>query len=143
LFQDIAPHRFHVEYIKRDPSASDLVFISKKNAVLMQEKDGVSSLPDVATVRSAFPLALDALTYLFSVDDTALYLSFYETPETEGYRFSPLFAFRELKPTGLAFAGATAFHLADWYSLNRHCGPVCRADGAQGGRTGAGLSGVP
>lgn len=122
MFQDIAPHLFRVEYAKKDPSAHDLIFISRKDAVLMADNGGTPTLPDYAAVHKDFPQVLDDLVYLFSVDDTALFLSFSEAAEKDGYRYSPLFAFRELKPDWLAFAGATAFHLAGWYGTNKYCG---------------------
>lgn len=122
MFQDIAPHRFRVEYESKVPSDRDLVFIAKKDAVLMEIQNGTAALPSFASVHKAFPDALKDITYLFSVDDTALFLSFCDVPETDGYNYRQLFTFRELKPDWLAFAGATAFHLAGWYGANRYCG---------------------
>lgn len=122
MFQDIAPHQFHVEYLKKSPAAHDLIFLAKRDVVLMQEKDGTLTLPDYATVQQLFPEALESLTFLFSVDDISLYLSFCDVSERVGFCYKPQFAFRDLKPEWLAFAGATAFHLAGWYDVNKYCG---------------------
>lgn len=122
MFQDIAPHRFRVEYKKAAPDEQDLIFIVKEDAALMTGHEGSMMLPDAKSIHKAFPGALDAPVYLFSVDNTAIFLAFYDAPESEDFSYRKLFTFRELKPDWLAFAGATAFHLAGWYAANRYCG---------------------
>ena len=121
VFQDIEPHEFRNEYTPRNPSATDFVIFFKNNAVLTETLDSIVSLPRFREAAERFPVAAE-LTYLFSLDGTAFYLTFYEAAETETLKYENLFAFRELKPGWLAFAAATACHLALWYDTHRFCG---------------------
>lgn len=122
MFQDIAPHIFHNEFTPRPPRDEDYVFLYQKNAALLQEKNGAAALPTVETVKKEFPEAAEALTYLFTVDGTGIFLSTRAVPERKDFKPAPVFAFRELTPDWMAFAGATAFHLAGWYEARRYCG---------------------
>lgn len=67
-------------------------------------------------------LGLGQLIYLLAVDGQAIYLSWQEAPGLEGAAYHGMVAFRTMGPGWLAFAGATAFHLARWYDANRYCG---------------------
>ncbi len=116
------PHRYHVEYINKKPDGTDLVCILKGDRLLAEEKDGGLSFPPYSVVCRLFPDAAQELLYLFSLDETSFYLSFREIDETDSFRYQPIFAFRELEPSWLAFADATAFHLALWYDARRFCG---------------------
>jgi NAD+ diphosphatase len=122
LFQDIAPHRYHVEYIYKKPCETDLICILNGDRLLANETSGGLSFPLFSDVCRLFPDAAKALIYLFSLDETSFFLSLNDVGETDSYRYHPIFAFRELKPEWLAFAGATAFHLALWYGARRYCG---------------------
>ena len=122
MFQDIKPHRYHVEFTDRAPLGNDYVCLLRKNTMLLEERDGGFSIPQYDTVRSILPTAAADLIYLFSLDETAFFLSSREADETGCLMYQPIFAFRELKPEWLAFAGATAFHLALWYDAHRYCG---------------------
>ncbi len=122
LFQDIEPHRYHVEYRQKTPTEKDYVFMLHKDRVLLEERNGELSFPRIAAVRDAFPEAAAELIYLFSLDEEAFFLSLKEVDETGSFRFHPIFAFRDMSPSWLAFAGATAFHLTLWYDARRFCG---------------------
>jgi len=122
MFQDIEPYAYHNEFIDREPTENDYVFILNKGKVLLDEKDGELSLLQYVTVKTNFPVAADDLIYLFSVDATAFFLSLAEITATEHLQHKDIFVFREMKPTWLAFAGATAYHLAHWYDTHRFCG---------------------
>lgn len=122
MFQDIGPHHYNVEYADKKPEASDLICILKKDLLLTEERDGAVTFPSYGTVTASFPSAAHDLIYLFSIDETSFFLSLSAVDETESFRYQPIFAFRELKPAWLAFAGATAFHLALWYGSRRFCG---------------------
>jgi len=122
LFQDIAPFCFHNEYRPREPLATDYVYFYNKGRVLLENKDGNLSLPQYSTVFEAYPETTLELTYLLSVDETAVFLSMQEAEETANLSFQYMNVFREQKPSWLAFAGATAAHLALWYDARRFCG---------------------
>lgn len=122
MFQDIAPHCFHNEYIPKAPREKDYVYIPRKDKVLLCERDGDLSLPQFDTINALYPEAAQNLTYLFTVDETAFFLSQQDLDETAHLRYEHLGVFRQLEPSWLAFAGATASHLAMWYDTHRFCG---------------------
>ncbi|TFG83114.1 MAG: NAD(+) diphosphatase [Erysipelotrichales bacterium] len=122
MFQDIEPYAYHNEFIDRQPTENDYVFIINKDKVLLDEKDGELSLLQYNTVKDNFPDAIKDLIYLFSVDQAAFFLSLEEITETEPLQHKDIHVFREMKPSWLAFAGATAFHFAHWYDTHRYCG---------------------
>ncbi len=122
LFQDIEPHRFRNEFIPREPGERDYIFISRKDKVLFVENGGNLSLPLFYTVYETYPEACCDLTYLFSVDETAFFLSNQDIQEKAQWRYEHLNVFRQIEPSWLAFAGATASHLALWYNTHRFCG---------------------
>lgn len=122
MFQDIEPYAYHNEMVDRKPTENDYVFIINNDKVLLDESDGELSLLQYLTVKANFPEAIHDLIYLFSVNETAFFLSLDEIIETEHLRHRDIHVFREMKPTWLAFAGATAYHLAHWYDTHRYCG---------------------
>lgn len=122
MFQDIQPHQLQIELKNSLPAESDYVFISHQEKVLLEEKNGQLTLPQYQTIQKAYPGLAGIDAYLFSIDDTALFLSLAEVQESPGLRYYPLSTFHELQPKWLAFAGATASHLSYWYKTNRYCG---------------------
>jgi NAD+ diphosphatase len=127
LFQDIEPHLYHNEFISKKPIENDYIFILNKDMLLLEDRDSELSLPHYNVVNSNFPNAIKDLIYLFSIDDTAFYLSLQEITETDKFRYQDIQLFREMKPSWLAFAGATAYHLAVWYDTHRFCGRCTRS----------------
>ena len=87
LFQDIKPHIYHNEFINKKPTEGDYVFILNKDTVLLENRDGELSLPYYNAVNSNFPDAIKDLIYLFSIDETAFYLSLEEITETDKFRY--------------------------------------------------------
>lgn len=122
MFQDIEPYAYHNEFLDRTPTENDYVFVLNKDKVVLDEKDGELSLLQFTTLQSNYPEAIPSLIYLFSVDQSAFFLSMEEIVETDQIRHKDIHVFREMKPTWLAFAGATAYHLAHWYDTHRYCG---------------------
>lgn len=127
LFQDIKPHIYHNEFISKKPTENDYVFILNKDTVLLEDRDGELSLLHYNVVNSNFPQAIKDLIYLFSIDETALYLSLQKIIETDKFRYQDINIFRNMKPSWLGFAGATAYHLAIWYDTHRFCGRCARS----------------
>jgi NAD+ diphosphatase len=122
LFQDIKPHIYHNEFISKKPAENDYVIILKKDTVLLEDRGDELSLPYYNSVSSNFPDAAKDLIYLFSVDETAFYLSLHKIKQTNKFRYQNIYLFFDMKPSWLAFAGATACHLALWYDTHRFCG---------------------
>ncbi|MFC2145525.1 NAD(+) diphosphatase [Actinomycetota bacterium] len=126
LFQDIKPHLYHNEFISKKPTEKDYVFILNKDTVLLEDRDGELSLPHYHVVNSSLPVAIKDLVYLFSIDETAFYLSLQEITETDKFRYQDIHLFLDMEPSWLAFGGATAYHLALWYDTHRFCGRCAR-----------------
>ncbi len=126
LFQDIRPHLYKNEFISKKPAENDYVFILNKDRVLLENRDGELSLPHYNAVNSNFPDAIKDLIYLFSIDEKAFYLSLAEITEIDKFRYQNIHLFRDMKPSWLGFAGATAYHLALWYDTHRFCGRCTR-----------------
>ncbi len=122
MFQDIEPHLFHNEFINKKPAEGDYIFILNKDKVLLEGTNNKLSLPQYNTVNINFPDAIKDLIYLFSIDDKAFYLSLQEITETNILQYQDIYVFRNMKPSWLAFAGATAYHLAHWYDTHCFCG---------------------
>lgn len=117
MIQDIAPHKYHVEYENREPESEDILLIFKGNSVLVREAEG----------RTWFPAAdeLDVKgkkEFLFKIDDTNLFMAEAEEKESfEGWHFEGQEYFRTAFPAWKAFAGATAMQIHRWYSENKFC----------------------
>ncbi len=128
MLQEIAPQVFHNEYTPRLPEDTDLVFVFRKDDPLMFGVDEFLLVPTVEMVKTTFEIEESELTYLFSIDDDAIYLmQDFESIESKlelvaGYGFYSSRIFRTLEPGWIGFAGITAGHLAKWYRSNRYCG---------------------
>ena len=133
MFQDIAPHRYSPEFCPRPPRPGDFVLAFWEDEALVcphnngcenaadGEKKGLS-LPGYEAFCASYPEAATGLTYLLSVDDAAIFLCEQRLCPTSGHRYVSPQVFRKFEPAWLAFAGATAAHLAHWYSRRRFCG---------------------
>lgn len=123
MFQDIEPFVLHNEYVAgKVPADSDYVVFAKSSAILLENADADAALPRYRESVRLFPEASRDLLYLFSVDDTAFFLSLREVDENERFQYQNPLIFRGMSPPWLAFAGATASHLALWYDTHRFCG---------------------
>lgn len=129
MIQDIEPMIYNNEFKPRNPEESDLVFCYHKEDVLMFGIEDVLLAPTVEMIRETFEVADEELTYLFSIDDDAVYLlsctdEIMHKVEhvAAGYGFYATRIFRTLEPQWIAFAGITASHLEKWYRSNAYCG---------------------
>lgn len=122
MFQDIAPHQFHNEFLKRKPRDTDYVIVTNNNRFLLECSTKSPAIPSFATIKMQFPSAVENMTFLFHIDDTAFYLSIEKIEQAEGFEFHDVEAFRGMEPSWLGFAGATASHLAHWYNTHQFCG---------------------
>ncbi len=128
MLQDIQPMQYSNAFTPRLPEDDDLVFAFQKDRPLLFGLDDMQLAPTVSMMQQTFDLAPSDFTYLFSIDDTAVFLLKDITkvqaalPEAIGFAFHPLNIFRTLDPRWIGFAGVTASHLAKWYASNRFCG---------------------
>ena len=114
MIQEIGPHRFHNRYepdrrIRRGDRG--LCFRGRK------------VLAGVSGGTLTFPEAGDGGTYLFSVDDTAYWLT-EGAEETGEFSFHDMSEIRSLplQPKEEVFAAFTGWHLREWYRRSRFCG---------------------
>ncbi len=142
MLQEIAPHRLYNEYRPTVPSDDDLVFVfSDKgaNAMLRAFDDSGHLLdrpvtdeypvtpklifPRILDYRQNVPERLASLIWLFSVDDRQVFLDIAPDPVLlPGYAWLTTRLFRRGLPAEFSFAGATAWHLKEWYTSSRFCG---------------------
>ena len=119
MIQDIAPHSFHNEFHERESRPDDrvTVFVGGKT-YLTQE--GV--FPTAEEIKALGAAETD-LVYLFEIDRTAFFLLWNVSDAVKHALAEHVgMVFRNMKPTYLALAGATAMHLSAWYRSNRFCG---------------------
>lgn len=122
MFQDIAPHKLTYDPDRGAPRETDHVLFLKHGRVLMRAEGDRLDVPTYGEARGASRGDPESPRYLFSVDDTAYYCSLHERDAFQPYAYAAIGVVRHLKPSLLAFACATAFHLAHWYGNNRYCG---------------------
>lgn len=116
MFQDIQPHHYSIAYRPAAPGANDYLLRVHRDKVLLAGEEGHLTLPHCG------PADKGTAQYLFSVDEVSFYLRFGEGEAAPGLSWQGEGAFRTMGPGWLAFAGATAFHLAKWYDIHRYCG---------------------
>lgn len=121
MFQDVQPHRFDNVFKAREPRDDDYVVALHKGKPLFTVGEQ-EAIPTVAVMRRAYPDAGAAPQYLLTIDEHAFFLYPEALAEREGFQFLDVQTFRDFQPSWLAFAGATAVHLAQWYARNRFCG---------------------
>jgi NAD+ diphosphatase len=119
MFQDIQPNIFNNAYRKKEPQKTDYLVIYKNDSILIDSQQGTIPKYDLIEKQA---LQLTDVTYLFSVNDTSFYLSLISDEVPVGYSWENMNIFREFKPGWIAFAGASACHIAKWYADHRFCG---------------------
>ncbi|MBQ6680535.1 MAG: NAD(+) diphosphatase [Lachnospiraceae bacterium] len=141
MFQEIAPHQYHIEYTPRAPRPGDLFTAADEGRLLvlshfgestggnaaadaMQELKPERLLPTVGeAVSSGIVPEEETLTYLFSVDDTAYYSRVWEkVPAPPKTVYLPTGNLRRVRPHALSFPAMMGHQLIRWYQRNRFCG---------------------
>ena len=124
MIQDIFPHVFHNEFHERSSLPGDLVTVLAGGKTYLTPS---GTFPTAAEVKALGVEAGD-LVYLFEIDQTAFFL-LRTIPDAVKAALAEhgTGVFRNMKPTYLALAGATALHLSAWYRSNRFCGCCCGA----------------
>lgn len=119
MIQDIFPHVFHNEFHERSSLPGDLVTVLAGGKTYLTPS---GTFPTAAEVK-ALGVEEGDLVYLFEIDQTAFFL-LWTVPDTVKAALAEhgTGVFRNMKPTYLALAGATALHLSAWYRSNRFCG---------------------
>ena len=119
MIQDIFPHVFHNEFHERSSLPGDLVTVLAGGKTYLTPS---GTFPTAAEVK-ALGVEEGDLVYLFEIDQTAFFL-LRTIPDAVKAALAEhgTGVFRNMKPTYLALAGATALHLSAWYRANRFCG---------------------
>ena len=63
MIQDIAPSVFHNEYLDKEPSKDDYVYIFKGREILVKDEDESITCPKVSDIGS------DKLQFLFKINN--------------------------------------------------------------------------
>ena len=123
MIQDIAPHKFHVEFYNHKPQAEDYVLAFLNGKLLLRDQETI----DFPGYSECELQGEEQLTYLFAIDEMKFF--YWQLPQErereflqKGFRFAGRQEFRKLAPKHLAFAAVTECMLDGWYSLNRYCG---------------------
>lgn len=122
MFQDIDPQTITYVSGRETPRENDYVLFAKDRHLLLDIRQGRLDLPTYGEMRPALGRGAGELVYLFSLDDRAFFLSTDHTEAVGRFRYANVYSVRNLQPSGLAFACATAFHVGRWYGHNRYCG---------------------
>lgn len=133
MIQDIAPHRYHVEYQPQRPEDTDVLLVYKDNGVLAEYKDGRIKYPTVSDVMAVFPQIKEKAKFLFRIDDQDYYeLRSPELEEFNGWKYENTVILREAQPMWKAFAGVTGLQIHNWYTDTKYCGRCGTKMEAQG-----------
>ncbi len=126
MIQDIQPHKYNNDYVKREPQETDIFLIFSKNQALFYVDKSNLELPTIETLKQAYPdLKNEQLTYLFSIDEIGVFTIIKHDilfEEREAFEYKPISSFRTFVPMWKGFIGITANHLYKWYQSNRYCG---------------------
>ncbi len=128
MIQDIAPKKLHNEYIQKRPCSNDYIAVFHKNKILIKEIEGSMELPEIADLPYIFhQYREEVCQYLFCIDEKNYFL--YSIDEDLPFmdmdikfQFYKIRDIRYQAKQELCFAVYTAWHLYQWYSLNRFCG---------------------
>lgn len=126
MLQDIQPHIFKNEFIKREPVDTDLLFVFQGDKPLLFEgKEGLQA-PTIGMIKELHKELTDQdFMYLFAIDETAVFTILdekIEIVEETGFSYQILNVFRTFEPKWIGYAGVSASHLCKWYRRNRFCG---------------------
>ena len=122
MLQDIEPYQFNNEFKQKTPESTDYVLIFNGEELLLENNFGEIKFPKLEKISKLIPDIAETLTYLFSVDDSAFYLSAKQVKATADFYYESISAIRETMPNCFVFVASTANHLAQWYDTNRYCG---------------------
>ena len=73
MIQDIAPHKYYVDYHPSTPNDTDLVFIYGHHTILCNFEDPQIRYPSIAEIAPVFPEIREKAKFLFRIDETNYY----------------------------------------------------------------------
>ncbi len=126
MIQELDEIKLDNQYKNFEPEGLSSIIAFHGRGILLGENEGIS-YPTYAEVMACTEMEGQRAAecrYLFSIGEQRYFLWQGEELELKGYHYVDLFPFRSRRPQDLLFAGATAWHLDQWYRSNRFCG-VC------------------
>lgn len=125
MIQDIAPYKYHNEYIPKPPEEDSILLCYEGRQICIKEDNGQISYPTFREAESCNDkqVLYEDYRYLFSIDGVSYYLgSDLNYKEIPGYEMRDIQIYRTASPRYLAFAGVTGWQLYRWYRTRKFCG---------------------
>ena len=123
MIQDIAPHKYYVDYQPSVPNDTDLVLIYGHHTILCNFEDPEICYPSIAEIAAVFPEIKEKAKFLFRIDETDYYeLRSPQLPEFGIWKYENTLILRSAVPGWLGFAGITGYQIHTWYTDHTYCG---------------------
>ena len=123
MLQDIHPHRFDCAFHHRNAQNGDYVLPFDEEQVLLNCTKDTPAFLRYEEFCAVYNTPDTALIYLFSIDDSAFFLTDGKTlTGSDRYCKKDAGFFRTMEPAWISFAGITATQLARWYRQHAFCG---------------------
>ena len=123
MIQDIYPHVFSNEYIKKTASEEDYICVFREKSILVYSTEDELRLPRVKDLKLTGQNIDNRQFFLFTLDKQNYFLLFdFPVDETDIWQYIELGSMRDKKPMWMAFACTVAGQLQRWFSANRYCG---------------------
>lgn len=123
MIQDIAPHKYYVDYEVGRPDGTETMLIYDDRCILACIRDDEISYPVLDEMKAVMPGIEEKIKFLFRMDDQNYYeVRNRDVPEFNGYEYIDIEVFRRVKPMWLSFAGVTGYQIHKWYTEHRYCG---------------------
>ena len=127
MLQDLAFGRLENEYRNAEAGADDLVVCFAESEMLILRKGEELELPRVGQVRRWCggweTWNGEQLRYIFRLHGINYFLWMGKAGEAgEGFAYESVRSFRQMTSKKLSYCILTAWHLYNWYRVNRFCG---------------------
>ncbi len=122
MLQDIEPYQFNNEFTKNEAKSDDYLIVFSDEKILLLNCDEKIKIPKLKQLSESNPDVNKSLIYLFSIDESAFYLTTQTIKETPELFYKSINNMRESMSKLMVFIISTAKHLAQWYENNRYCG---------------------
>lgn len=123
MIQDIAPHKYYVDYQPSVPNDTDLVLIYGHHTIMCNFEDPEIRYPSIAEITAVFPEIKEKAKFLFRIDETDYYeLRSPQLPEFGIWKYENTLILRSAVPGWLGFAGITGYQIHTWYTDHTYCG---------------------
>ena len=117
MIQDIAPHKYYVDYQPSVPNDTDLVLIYGHHTIMCNFEDPEIRYPSIAEITAVFPEIKEKAKFLFRIDETDYYeLRSPQLPEFGIWKYENTLILRSAVPGWLGFAGITGYQIHTWYT---------------------------